>query len=723
MALCPGCTRVQESGSGGGEPERAAGDPAPIVLISIDTLRSDRLPAYGYGGVSTPAIDRVAREGIVFERAFSPYPLTLPAHASLLTGLLPARHGVRNNLGYRLDAGVPALLARRLQEAGYATGGAVSASVLRRETGIAAGFDSWDDQLGSARGAALGEQQRPGAATLERALGWLETVPGEQPFLLFLHLYEPHTPWDPPEPWRSRSEHPYDGEIAAADAVVGRLIEALEARGIWESAIVALVSDHGEGLGDHGEQEHGVLLYREALQVPLILKLPNGRRAGERVEETVRLVDVVPTLLEAAGLPIPEGLDGRSVFALSGEPAPRAAIAETWYPRLHLGWSELHSVIVGDDHYIDGPTPELFDLGDDPAERDDLLQERRARVHELREVLAEHRRPLEAPARVDPETAAGLAALGYLSAPRLVEGELPDPRGRIGALERFQDGLRALDSGAVARAVSIFRELLADEPGMRDARERLALALWRQGRLTEAEEHYRRVLEESGGLSTVALNLAALQQEQGRYEAARLHAELALASDPTGARLRLARIERAAGRPEVAEERAREALGAATGDGAEERLLLARILSETGRPDEALDILAGERAEDRAPSETGGSSHGATPDAELLAVRGDALARLGRQDDAVRDLERAVAIDAGLLEAWTRLAVLRVAGGDGPGGVATLREMVEVNPTPLAYAEAVRTLRGLGDPVGAEALLRHARGLFPDAGPLFDRVG
>ena len=341
---------------------------APVVLVSIDTLRADHLPAYGYPHVKTPHIDRLRRDAILYERAYSPAPLTLPAHVSLLTGLLPFEHGVRDNLGYRFDPKAHSTLATLLRAKGYATGSFVSAHVLRGGTGLASGFDVYDDQVAAPAGVgveALGRVQRRGEETLAAARSWLEGV-APKPFLLFLHIYEPHSPYDPPEPYRSQAAHPYDGEIAKSDEVVGGLLDELRRSGVYERAIVVLVSDHGEGLGEHGEDEHGILLYRWALHVPLLVKLPGGLRAGSSVRTPVQLIDLLPTLANLLDLPVPKGLRGRSLVA---EPSQERRIyAETFYPRIHLGWSELRSLLDERWQYIEGRRRELYELREDPSQ-------------------------------------------------------------------------------------------------------------------------------------------------------------------------------------------------------------------------------------------------------------------------------------------------------------------------------------------------------------------
>jgi len=264
--------------------------------------------------VQTPHLDRFAKDAIVFENAYTHVPLTLPAHVSILTGLLPFEHGVRDNLGYRFEAKSHPTLQGLLKSQGYATGAAVSAYVLRAGTGIGDGFDFYDDKMVVPFGTdALGRVQRPGGETASIASRWLEGVKG-QPFFLFFHTYEPHAPYEPPEPFKSRYALAYDGEIAAADAVVGGLLDELRRLGLYDRALVIVLSDHGEGLGEHGEDEHGILLYRWALHVPLLVKLPGSARAGTRVAAPVETIDLLPTVARLVGLTPPGGLRGRSLL-------------------------------------------------------------------------------------------------------------------------------------------------------------------------------------------------------------------------------------------------------------------------------------------------------------------------------------------------------------------------------------------------------------------------
>ncbi|RMH21157.1 MAG: hypothetical protein D6696_06495 [Acidobacteria bacterium] len=682
---------------------------APVILISIDTLRSDRLPAYGYGGVATPAIDALAADGVLYERAYTHVPLTLPAHASLLTGLLPTEHGVRDNQGYDLELGddVP-YLPRLLHDAGYATGAAVSAFVLRAATGLGAGFDFYEDSLEQGDAESIGEVQRPGQVTLDRTLDWLESV-RDRPFFLLFHLYEPHTPYHPPEPFASRYDDPYDGEIAAADAVVGRLLDHLRRLGLYRRSIIVLLSDHGEGLGDHGEREHGILLYREALQVPLILKLPEARLAGRRSAHPAQLIDVVPTVLDLLGQPRPDRLAGSSLRALlAGEAPERALYAETYYPRLHMGWSELTSLIEGRLHYIAGPDPELYDLVADPAERRNVLAEERRALSRMRATLAGLQRELAAPSAVDAETAARLAALGYAGGGSLTpaSGPLPDPKAEVHTLERLGKAHRHMGRGAYAEALQILRPLVEQNPRMADAWMAVGVCFKRLGRPRPAIEAYRQVAAIRGMRPNLALIIAELYRQSGDLEQARSHAELALAENPVDAHLQLSEVAREAGDLGAAERHARQALAAR--DGAVAPLVqLARIQILRG------DLEAARQTVDRALAEL--RRDGAEPPPGLDFVRGDLLAREGRADEAVAAFRAEIERFPKNLDAHARLAFLLAVEGRPDEALQTLRAMVEHNDQPPAYAAAVKTLRGLGDERQAQALLDYARQRFPDA--------
>ena len=338
----------------------------PIIVISVDTLRADHLPAYGYTKVKTPAIDALAADGVVFERAYSHAPQTLPAHASLLSGRLPFETGVRDNVGFTVKDG-ERLLPEMLRDRGFTTGGIVSAYVLRKETGIARGFEYFDGEMPpSSPELSIGQVQRDGAESVALAERWLGSIGTSRAFL-FLHLYEPHKPYAPPA--RFAQYAPYDGEIAYTDELVGRLIRYLKSHQLYDRSTIVLLSDHGEGLGDHGEQEHGLFVYEEAIHVPLIIKQESNVGAGRRVADLVQHVDLVPTILDLVKAPGAGGFRGRSLKPAlegTGELGDTSVYSEALYARYHFGWSELTALTDGRYRYIKAPREELYDLARDP---------------------------------------------------------------------------------------------------------------------------------------------------------------------------------------------------------------------------------------------------------------------------------------------------------------------------------------------------------------------
>lgn len=682
-----------------------AGEPgpyknAPIILISVDTLRSDRLPAYGYDKVKTPAFDAFRQDAVLFERAYSHVPLTLPSHATILSGRLPGEHGVRDNSGYVFSAAKIPYLPKLLHDAGYKTGAAVSTFVLRAETGMAEGFDSYEANIEVRATESLGNSQRSGRETSRAALDWLRTV-SSQPFFLFLHLYEPHTPYTP-EPAFASYPDPYDGEVATADAILGDFLAELKTMGVYDQAVIVLLSDHGEGLRDHGEQEHGIFLYREALQVPLMIKLPKGERGGSTVKEPAQLLDVFPTLLGLAGLTVPQNLQGHSLFSLSGE---RTVLAETFYPRLHLGWSELHSAIRGGSHYIEAPEPELYDLAADPAEKTNVLTRERRTYAELRKAVETAKAPLAAPSAEDAETTAKLASLGYLgSSVNAGDGPLPDPKAKIHTLDDFGRALSLAGAQRYAEAVPLFQQLVKDNPYMLDSWESLGQSLQKLGRHQEALAAYEQAMKVSNGAGHVALSAASLLLDMGRLDDARKHAEIGLPTSPAVAHNLLAQVALAKEDTATAEKEARAALEA-RGSRLGPLITLAGVLEAQGKLDEALK-LTDEALGEMKPGQTFTG---------LYLVRGDLFGRLGRAPEAEQAFLREIRDFPADTAAYTRLAVLYASLGRPADAVNALRTMVETQNSPAAYVAAVKTLRILGDPQGAAALLRHAIATHPES--------
>jgi choline-sulfatase len=666
---------------------------APVVVICVDTLRADRLPAYGYRKVETPALDALARESIVFDNALSHVPLTLPSHVSLFTGLLPFQHGVRDNLGFKLTTAHPTLAAI-LRKEGYATGAAVSAVVLDHGSGVSQGFDYWEDGI-EARDAAqaMGQLQRPGDETARILETWIDGRSEGRKILAFLHLYEPHTPYDPPEPFRSRYRSaPYDGEVAASDAIVGRFVEYLKRKKLYDEALVVFLSDHGEGLGDHGEDEHGVLLYREELHVPLFVKLPKARRAGERVARPVQIADVLPTVLAAVGAQPPAGLPGRTLLESdAGKTADgRRVYSETLYPRFHFGWSDLASLTDDRYQYVHAPRAELYDWRADPAEKNDLAAGLPPAFRSMRAELVGIDRPLQSPGASDPETVKKLASLGYIgaAAPAADAKDLPDPKDRLGTIEQLKSANRLVGEFRDGDAIVQLRELARDNPSMLDVWESLARVLRRNGRTREALEALERADRLAPGTPQVILGLADLQREAGDFDRARQLANAAGEAGAPGYREVLASIALSAG-DLVSARREAEAVLADNVSARAPRLVLARVALAGGDVAGALAQVDGAIRLDR--------QMGRTPGIGFRAMRGDLLARLGREKEAEAEFLAEVASYPENLDSWARLALLYASQGrpGEPGGV--LLRMTSRVPTPKSYAMAVHVCGVLRD--------------------------
>jgi arylsulfatase A-like enzyme/tetratricopeptide (TPR) repeat protein len=663
---------------------RAAGTP-PVVLVTIDTLRADRLPAYGYRGVETPAIDRLRADGILFENAYTHCPLTLPSHVSLLTGRLPPDHGVRNNIGYRFDASLPSLPSL-LKARGYATAAAVSAWVLRAETGLGPAFDRYSEVAGGAAGrTSAAELQRPGRETVKAALEFA-AAQGERPFFLFVHLFEPHAPYDPPPAERARYGATYEGEIAAADAALGALVDGLRGLGVYDRALVVLASDHGEGLGEHGEEEHGILLYRNVLHVPLIVKLPRALRAGARVARPVGLVDVLPTVAEVAGFTEPKDLPGHSLLA---ERATTAGVySETYYPRIHLGWSELHSFVDDRYHLIEGPRPELYDLTRDPGEQQDLSKDAESTMVALAQQVHAAQGTFRAPSSASASERESLQALGYLGGgPGLAGGDaamrLPNPRDHIGARADLKRAVRLAADGHDEEALRALTGLLRAEPALFDAEVERARILARLGRLDEAAGAYRSAMELSPALApTVALALAEVCLDKGDLAGAEAAARTALAQEGAAAQVALARVALARGDLDRAAEAAALVKGDAVAE-ARAAVVLAEVDVRRGRFESALGRLDA--------AETRLRASGEPPVAGMAFIRGDALARLARNAQAEVSLRAEIERYPRNARAYASLALVVALQGRSNEAPAILAAMQQARPGPDTKRLADRT--------------------------------
>lgn len=677
-----------------------------IFVISIDTMRSDHLPAYGYRAVTTPNIDGLAADSVLFERAYTHVPLTLPSHASLFTGVLPADNGVHDNVGYALAASHETM-ASFFAARGYATGAAVSAIVLSHETGIAKGFEFYEDAVEPVTfSESLGRVRRAGPETERKLVDWISSEK-RRPLFAFLHLYEPHTPYEPEEPFASRyRDRPYDGEIAAVDAVVGSFLEELKSRGLYDDSIVVLLSDHGEGLGDHGEAEHGIFLYREAIQVPVLLKVPGGLRRRQRIAAPIGLTDLFPTLAALAGLEPPPHLSGVSLEAIfSGGRLPERAIySETSYARFHLGWSELASLATARHHYIEAPRPELYDLASDPSEKNDLAPARTAEFRRLRLELSRHRQTVPPPGASEPERARKLASLGYLTgAAPAVSGPLPDPKDHIREVERLKEAFGFFSSGRYDQAASLLRALLDAHPSMSDAWEIEAQALRRLGRADEALAAYRQADRLTPGNAPLLLEMSLFFLETDRPAEALRFARLAEAAGSPQVHETLAQIAIASGDLALAEREARQALGDRPGRRVP-LLILARICRDRGDLAGALAYLdqLREMTNDRKLRTVGTAN----------ALRGDVLARLGDKAGAEAAFREEIRLFPQNPQSWCSLALLYASQGRENPARETLLALVRAQPQPASYHAAARTAEIFGDRQTASTLDREAKRRF-----------
>lgn len=662
---------------------RPAAD-TPVFIISIDTLRSDRLPLYGYAKGSTPAIDSFRRDSILFRSAFSHAPLTLPSHASLMTGLLPYRHGVRDNIGYAMKP-EQATLATILKENGYATGGAVSSFVIRSETGIDRGFDQYDDLMTVSPMKTVTSWTRDGDLSRELLTKWLQGTTSLRVFG-FLHLYEPHGPYTPPEPYRSKLADPYDGEIAYADAIVGRFLDDLRARGLYDRSLIILMSDHGEGLGDHGEVAHGVFVYRESIQIPLIVKLPGKTRAGEEIESVASIADLMPTILGQLGIEPPKGIDGIDLFS-SGASKARAIYSESYFQRLHYGWKELVSLVDTKHHFIDAPRVELYDYVADPAELTNIAEEQRRVVAERRGEVAAivAASPFEQPRAASPEDVAKLTALGYLgSGPRDVSGDLPDPKDKITDLTLMGRGTAYLEHGESEKALEVGRALVKSNPDFLHGWGLISSAYEKMGKKELALAALEEQMKRSNGSPQVALMMAGIYAELGRYDEAKKHAELALGYAPAIARETLASIAMRQGRLDVAEAEAQKCV-ALEPNRVQPLMLLSEVRNKQKRYAEELEYL------DRTKAIV--ASFRMPPIRELEFRRGEALLRLGRVAEAEAALRAETEGFPDNLRAWSSLALVVGAQGRSAEAKSILARAREKNPGPKMAELARQSLR------------------------------
>ncbi len=596
-----------------------------LLLVTLDTLRADRVGAYGHAEADTPVLDSLARRGARFANVLSPVPITGPAHASLFTGHYPPVHGVRDNLAFALDARHPTL-ATILKARGYRTAAFVGAFPVAAAYGFGRGFDHFNEDFHTTP---LGSQgaERPGNEVADRAIEWLAST-GEAPLFAWLHLYDPHEPYTPPPPFDARFEgRPYDGEVAFADAQVGRVLEALRPAGHARDTLVAVVADHGESLGEHGEATHAMLVYQATLHVPFVLAGP-GVPSGVVVTPRASLVDVLPTLLGLLGVEPPPGLPGRDLRpALAGRRlAAEPLYSESLFGRLTCRWSSLRAWVSEDWKLVQGSEIELFDLEKDPGELRNLAKQEPQRLERMQGALHAALRKM-APsgdtakgATLSPEQEERLRSLGYAGGRggggAVDEPGLPDPRARVQTYERIRHAMAAFGP-AVPAALAEVERIVAEDPGNPFAHFAVGHLAYREGRFGTAARAFDQGLELDPERPNTRLPFGRLLREMGRLEDS--ERQLRIAIEQTG----------------PGDDRTRIGL-------AETLVARGKMYLRLGQPARALQIAGGALARAVHPW--------------AMAVTGHALILSGQREQGTELLRRALALRPRRPEAWQSLA-------------------------------------------------------------------
>jgi len=522
-----------------------------VLLITVDTLRADRLGSYGAKNISTPAMDSLARDGFLFEQAIAQVPLTVPSHDAIMTGTYPFQNGVQDFTSPPLSPNFQTL-AQALERNGYDTGAVVSAFVLDRSWGLARGFKFYYDAFPAStfQQREIGLVDRRAGESVDKALQWLGR-PRQKPSFLWLHLYDPHSPYDPPQPFRSQYQgREYDGEVAYVDSQLARLFRRLKQTGRYDNSLIVLVSDHGESLGEHGEKEHGFFLYRSTTHVPLIVKLPADKRVSEserRITRPVETIAVAPTIVELLAVkdPIQAQFQTGSLFATQSQ--RQTAYAETFYPFSSFGWSPLHSVETGRFKYVEAPQPELYDLSADPAEKNNIAAQQPAMLAELQ---ADLKRRLASASKfgstpqdsqLSPETTEKLRSLGYfayktpVSAEALAKG-LPDPKAKLEEFNAILEAGDAFHSGNFRRGEALLARVQEQEPQLYLIPFMLGEAKAKQQDWPAAQAHFQHALSLNPNFDQAMTGLARALRLQNNNAKARELLEKALKENPNNFR-------------------------------------------------------------------------------------------------------------------------------------------------------------------------------------------
>ncbi len=609
-----------------------------VILITLDTVRADRMGFLGSKKGLTPHLDALASQGVVFERAYSQAPITPVSHATILSGTYPQYHGIRN-FGDRLPPSVP-FLPEVLHNQGYRTGAFVGSIILDPKNGFASGFERGFDvynagfhrqKTGERREASM---QRRGEVTLSQVLEWLGQQPSGSPFFLWFHLWDAHDPYNPPEPFRSRfPKAPYNAGIAYVDDTVGKLLDYLRKRGLYDNALVAVAADHGESLGEHGELTHSIFLYDATIHVPLLFKLPGNRFGGQRVRGVASLVDLAPTVLEGLGQTPPTVMQGHSLLPQIGNPGSddRPSLANGDHSERSFGWSALVSLRVGNTLYVQAPSPELYDLASDPGAKTNLYPQSRATAARLAIQMDSLVKRISTGAPqalqdgLDEKSREKLSALGYVASTKAGLGSRTDPKDRIDVANDMHDASLAIEEGREETVIPLLLHVVAKDPQVQAAQYYLGIAYSRRGNFAQAIPPLRKAIELRPDALMAQYELAICLYETGDLDTAAAHFEILVENRPDwiDARFSMASIYARTGRPQDAAKNLLIVLQSEP-DHYRANLLLGRMLYLNGSLADALPYL------EKAAAAQADS-------AEAHSFLADDYEKLGRAADAARE--------------------------------------------------------------------------------------